>query len=159
MSKNVHHRSLKHFRETSHLFWHYMGLGIMLTLCFLVGISATVYRMGESTAELMDMLDPELVAEYANNQRLLMRMYLIQVVFFILALLALCALNNHRIAGPYLALKRTFRAIREGKTSRRLQFRDYDRLDDVAAEFNQMMDTLSPSPPRSESASDYPTSP
>lgn len=144
MSPQTHKRSLKHFRETAHLHWHYMGLGFLLTVCFLIGISATVYRITESSSELMDMMEPELVGDYARSQSLLIRMYVAQVVFFVIALFALGALNSHRIAGPYLALKRTFRAIREGKTDRRLHFRAYDRLDDVADEFNQMMDGLCP---------------
>lgn len=51
-------------------------------------------------------------------------------------------LTAHRIAGVHIKLKNTFDAIREGDTDMRLRFRGYDRLDDVAQSFNDMMDRL-----------------
>jgi HAMP domain-containing protein len=54
----------------------------------------------------------------------------------------LAVTTAQRISGPYAALRRTVAAIRAGDHSRRLRFRRHDHLDDLASEFNQMLDAL-----------------
>lgn len=60
----------------------------------------------------------------------------------IAGLFVLAVMTGHRIAGPYLALIRTFKKIKGGDTSCRLHFRVSDRLDDLANEFNLMIDAV-----------------
>ena len=152
MNQHAHKRSLKHIRETIHLHWHYMGLGFLLSLCFVVGVSVTLAVIFQLQSDLIWTLEEDIAEEMIRNQTFLLRLYIAQVVLFLIALAALMVLTSHRIAGPYLALKRTFLAIRNGRKETRLKFRAYDRLDDVADAFNEMMDTL-------EAASDPGTNP
>ena len=58
------------------------------------------------------------------------------------AILVMAVVTAHRIGGPYIAVKRTCKAIERGDMSQRLKFRDYDRLDDVQEAFNEMMDAV-----------------
>lgn len=58
------------------------------------------------------------------------------------AMASLALFSGHRIGGPYLALKRTMGEIRDGNFDARLHFRDYDKMEDVEAAFNEMMDVL-----------------
>ena len=57
-------------------------------------------------------------------------------------MLTLAMLTAHRIAGPYIALKQTFKAIKEGDLDCRLSFRGYDQLSEVEDAFNQLMNDL-----------------
>lgn len=51
---------------------------------------------------------------------------------------------SHRTAGPMQHFKRVFREIREGNEYQRVHLRAKDEFQDVAREFNRMMDSLPP---------------
>jgi nitrogen fixation/metabolism regulation signal transduction histidine kinase len=49
---------------------------------------------------------------------------------------------SHRFAGPIYRIKKTMQQIAEGERGLRITLRENDKLKDVAAEFNRMMDSL-----------------
>ena len=53
---------------------------------------------------------------------------------------------SHKLTGPFINIKATCEAIQSGDTSRRLKFRETDRMDDIAEAFNAMVDRLKTSP-------------
>jgi hypothetical protein len=55
--------------------------------------------------------------------------------------LFLARFTAHRIAGPYVRLMQTCKALRDGE-DRELRFRAYDHLDDAAKIFNEMTAAL-----------------
>lgn len=57
-------------------------------------------------------------------------------------ILFVCALTAHRIAGVHIKLKATFDRIAAGDLECRLYFRKEDNLEDVAASFNAMLESL-----------------
>ncbi len=142
MSARPSVRNLKSIRLTAHLHWHYMGLGFILSLIFIVAISFTMGTLVLIQADLFNLLDEGLAVKIGAMHRHLVLLAGLQIVFYLIGLIALSILTAHRIAGPYLALKRTFAQIHDGDLNARLHFRKYDNLDDVAVSFNTMMDTL-----------------
>ena len=67
---------------------------------------------------------------------------LLGTIVVVAGALVLAVLTAHRIAGPYLALLRTFRTIKEGDLSCRLHFRESDRLEALSDEFNKMLESV-----------------
>jgi len=66
----------------------------------------------------------------------------VEIVFFILAIIGMGIMTAHRIAGPYVRLRSVFNEVGGGNMDCRLRFRSYDGLEDLEAAFNRMMDTL-----------------
>jgi len=66
-----------------------------------------------------------------------------QTIGVVLAILALALFTTHRLAGPFIALKRAFDDVRAGDLTRRLRFRRADtHLVEVETAFNAMMESL-----------------
>lgn len=66
-----------------------------------------------------------------------------QTLFLILALVGLAVFTTHRLAGPWIAIRRALRDVRDGDLDRRLKIRTADRhLKEVEHEFNAMMESL-----------------
>ena len=66
-----------------------------------------------------------------------------QMVCVILALVALALFTTHRLAGPFIALKRAFDDVKAGDLKRRLRIRRADgHLLAVEEAFNEMMESL-----------------
>ncbi len=135
-------RNLKSVRLTAHLHWHYMGLGFILSLVFIVAICFTMGTLILIQSDLFNLLEEDLAVKIGAMHRHLVLLAGLEILFYLIGLVALSILTAHRIAGPYLALKRTFAQIREGDLNARLHFRKYDNLDDVAVSFNTMMDAV-----------------
>ena len=68
----------------------------------------------------------------------------LETLGFAVAATYLARLTSHRIAGPYIALQKTCERIRDGETTLRQRFRQYDRLEELQTAFNDMLDTLCP---------------
>lgn len=74
---------------------------------------------------------------------------IIQTVLSILAVVALAVFTTHRVAGPWVAVKRALEAIRDGNFDYRLRMRGRDpRLQDVEIAFEQMVTSLRERIPR-----------
>lgn len=61
-------------------------------------------------------------------------------VLFLLGLLAL--VFSHRAAGPMYNFMKTFEAIKKGDRTTRVRLRPNDHFQEVAREFNEMMDSM-----------------
>ncbi len=85
-----------------------------------------------------NLLDPGLLFLFLSANKLL----LIKLALFLGVFLAVSVLLSFRIAGPLFNLQRSFRVVADGALSHRARFRQKDELQDVAEEFNRMMETL-----------------
>ena len=67
----------------------------------------------------------------------------LQTVLSVLALAALAVFTTHRLAGPWVAVRRALLAVRDGNLDVRLRFRVGDpRLRDVQDAFDEMVASL-----------------
>ena len=67
----------------------------------------------------------------------------LQTVLSVLALIALAVFTTHRLAGPWVAVRRSMLAVRDGKLDARLRFRVSDpRLQEVQDAFDEMMTSI-----------------
>ncbi len=80
--------------------------------------------------------------EYALIRRLITGVMCIEVILISTAFIMLAKFTAHRIAGPYIRLRNTFKQVQDGDLTVRLRFRGYDRLEDTAAAFNAMMEAI-----------------
>jgi methyl-accepting chemotaxis protein len=68
---------------------------------------------------------------------------IIQTVLTILAVVALAVFTTHRLAGPWIAVRRALDAVRDGDLQTRLRFRASDpRIQVVEEAFEQMLASL-----------------
>lgn len=108
----------------------YMGLWLVVTTLAILVFTVTSYFL------LADRLAGTELRRFAT-------VLFAQMVVVILALVALALFTTHRLAGPFIALKRAFEDVKDGDLSRRLQFRRADpHLVEVATAFNEMMESL-----------------
>jgi methyl-accepting chemotaxis protein len=124
--------------------FHLAHMGIWLVICIpLVGLlNFLLYLL---ITQQMNFMDDSLggAAGGAPETRLWLALGLIvEGLVFSLAFVFLAMNTSHRVAGPYIKLKRTCEQIRDGDRDLRLRFRDYDLLEDVAQAFNQMVEAL-----------------
>ena len=59
---------------------------------------------------------------------------------------------SHRFAGPFLRLKRAVKQLADGETVQPLHFRDGDFWQDVADDFNRVLERIQPSADRTSPA-------
>jgi methyl-accepting chemotaxis protein len=63
-------------------------------------------------------------------------------------------LFSHRVAGPLYKLKAAFERVKMGEHQLRIYFRKYDEFQDVAQEFNKMLDQMQGSDPKKPNSDD-----
>ncbi len=136
-------RSLRSLRLTRAYHYRYLGLWMMVTIALMVVCNLTLYLWLQErfASGLGSLTDP------AYSWSLQFRQYLggiliIETLVFAIGIVALGKLTAHRIAGPYLRIQKTCEAVRDGDDALRLQFRDYDGLQDLARTFNEMVDAV-----------------
>jgi methyl-accepting chemotaxis protein len=67
----------------------------------------------------------------------------LQTVLSVLAVIALAVFTTHRLAGPWVAVRRALLAVRDGDLDARLRFRVSDpRLQEVQDAFDEMLASL-----------------
>lgn len=108
----------------------YLGLWLVVTLLVVLGFSITSYLV---------LADRMAGAELHRFAVVLWS----QAILVILAILALALFTTHRLAGPFIAVKRACEDVKAGDLTRRLHFRRADgHLLDVEGAFNEMMESL-----------------
>jgi nitrogen fixation/metabolism regulation signal transduction histidine kinase len=108
----------------------YMGLWLVVTTLAILVFTATSYFL---------LADRFAGAELRRFAIILFA----QMVCVILALVALALFTTHRLAGPFIALKRAFDDVKAGDMKRRLRIRRADgHLLAVEDAFNEMMESL-----------------
>jgi methyl-accepting chemotaxis protein len=91
--------------------------------------------------ELSPMTDEAKAQLYAELRNIVLQLSGTSLVF--VALTGLFGLiYSHRTAGPLFHFKRVFEQIKNGNRTARIRLRPNDDFKDVAAAFNDMMDTL-----------------
>lgn len=81
----------------------------------------------------------------------------LQTGLTILALIGLAVFTTHRLAGPWIGVRRALEAVRDGNRSMRLRIRVSDRyVKGVERAFNEMIDTLNGAEPPADAAESRP---
>ena len=105
-------------------------------LWMLVTIAAVLVAAGSSYMVFAERF------EGAAAERFLHALAL-QTVLTILAVVALAIFTTHRLAGPWIAVRRACDAVRDGQLATRLRIRANDaQVKNVERSFNEMMDAL-----------------
>ena len=108
----------------------YSALWLVVTLAAVVLFGITSYLVASE----------RLSGEALNHMALLLTF---QTVFLILAVIALAVFTTHRLAGPYIAIKRALEDVKRGELDRPLRLRTADlHLKEIEASFNEMTASL-----------------
>lgn len=108
----------------------YSALWLVVTLAAVVLFGITSYLVAAE----------RLSGEALNNMALLLTF---QTVFLILAVIALAVFTTHRLAGPYIAIKRALEEVKQGELDRPLRLRTADlHLKEIERSFNEMTAAL-----------------
>jgi len=108
----------------------YLGLWLVVTILAILVFSVTSYFL------LANRLAGAELQRFAT-------ILLAQTIGVILALVALALFTTHRLAGPFIALKRAFDDVKTGDLTRRVRFRRADgHLLEIESAFNEMMESL-----------------
>jgi methyl-accepting chemotaxis protein len=108
----------------------YSALWLVVTLAAVVLFGITSYLVASE----------RLSGEALNKMALLLTL---QTVFLILAVIALAVYTTHRLAGPYIALKRALEEVKQGELDRPLRLRTADiHLKEIETSFNEMTAAL-----------------
>ena len=110
----------------------FSGLWLVVTIAAMVVFGITCYLVATASPLLDD----------ASRNRLAI-ILVMQTLFLIAAVIALAIFTTHRLAGPYVALRRAFEAVKNGDFERPLRFRSSDvHLREVQASFDEMLAAL-----------------
>jgi HAMP domain-containing protein len=121
------------------------GTGVHFTLPYVLRYSA-LWLVVTGAAVVLFGITSYLVASQRLDGEALRHVALIltlQTVFLILAVIALAVFTTHRLAGPYIALKRALEEVKQGELDRPLRLRTADiHLKEIEASFNEMTAAL-----------------
>lgn len=124
---------------------HRRGSGVKFTVPFLVRFSGlwmavTIAAILVFSATSYLMMADRIGQEGKGN---LVTILAVQTIILVLAIVALAVFTTHRLAGPYIALKRAFEEVKRGELDHPLRFRDADvHLQDLETSFNEMTEVL-----------------
>lgn len=121
------------------------GSGVRFTLPYVLRYSA-LWLVVAVAAVVLFGITSYLVASQRLDGEALQHMALIlalQTVFLILAVIALAVFTTHRLAGPYIAIKRALEEVKQGELDHPLRLRTADlHLKEIEASFNDMTAAL-----------------
>ena len=127
MAKKIRGSGLRH---TLPYVLRFAGLWLVVTIAAIVVASMSSYMVFAQRA-----------SETAAAQ--LRTVVTIQAVLSILAVIALAVFTTHRLAGPWIAVRRALDRVREGDFDTGLRLRATDpRIKEVELAFAQMLDSL-----------------
>jgi nitrogen fixation/metabolism regulation signal transduction histidine kinase len=79
-----------------------------------------------------------------ENLGRMIEILVVQTSLLLVAVFALGVFTTHRLAGPWIAIRRALEDVADGNLNRRLTLRQSDTyLEEVEVAFNDMMETLS----------------
>lgn len=135
-------RRLSNVKLTRKHHYSFMGLWIVVTSVMILTLNLVMYLYAEERWGGLFSWDSSFHEVYISNRVTFVTALGIEALLFIIGLVALAKFTAHRIAGPYIGMRKTFAAIRNGNMDTRMRFRNYDKLDEMADEFNEMMDAI-----------------
>lgn len=121
------------------------GSGIKLTLPFVLWYSTLWFVVLVVTVPVFAVASYFMVADVLPEQgrRDLIFVLLTRTPLIILTVAGLAVFTTHRLAGPFIALKKAFDDVRDGNIDRVLRFRRSDaHLRGLETAFNGMMDAM-----------------
>jgi methyl-accepting chemotaxis protein len=89
----------------------------------------------------LDPLGPQLSKLQSIRSEMLGLIVTLQVVFM-LTISVVSVILSHRIAGPLYKLSQFFSKVTQGSIAERLTFRKADHFQELASDYNEMMDAL-----------------
>ena len=119
-------------RHTMPFARRFAGVWISVILVALIGMATSIITAIQ-------------IAQYGDPvERGTIVLLIVEGVGVLVAALALGLFTTHRLAGPWIALRRALRDVKNGDLERRLRFRASDgHLQEVADEYNAMVAALS----------------
>ena len=144
-SEKKHRRNYKNFLinpkfQLKYVFWMVStGAGLALTY------SVLFYNFANDSYKLIIELSKVPEETQVLMQYQLTKVILIQGVvtfIFLLCIGLVGVLFSHRVAGPLYKLKSAFERVKKGEGQLRIYFRKYDEFQEVALEFNKMLDQI-----------------
>lgn len=120
-------------RFTLPYLFRFSGLWLLVTSTAIVLLGVACYAVATGAG---DGLDDE-------ARRHLVLVLSVQTAALLLAAVALAVFTTHRIAGPFIALKRAIEEVRDGTLDNPLRLRTSDvHLKELEASFNEMAEEL-----------------
>jgi HAMP domain-containing protein len=136
-------RKLTNVKLTRRYHFRYLGLWVLLSASTMAAFHAVFYLwIQERTRNTLAVASELLGMEPTTMQWPAVAALVVGWGFFLVALIGLAMFTSHRIAGPYLRLRGAFRSVASGDFNYHLRFRGYDRLEEVADGFNEMMEAF-----------------
>jgi len=142
MNKTRNKRSLKNVKLTGKYHYSHFGLWLLVLGAFIISLNLDVYWFAQSRWASAFAIDEALQDHHKLRSTQLVGVMIIKTILFVLASVLLAKFTSHRVYGPYINLVHAFNAVRDGEIDRKLKFRKYDKLEQVEAAFNAMMDSL-----------------
>jgi methyl-accepting chemotaxis protein len=116
-------------RHTIPFVGRFAGLWLVVTIAAVLVASGSSYML--------------FAERFGDDSPGLMRALAVQTVLTVLAVVALAVFTTHRLAGPWIAVRRACEAVRDGNLSLRLRIRASDvHVKNVERAFNEMIDAL-----------------
>ena len=135
-------RKLSNVRLTREFHFRYMGLWILITICLVVTVNVLLLMLMDERSRRANDAVANLLGESLGVGPVFTGFLAVEVILFALVIVWLAMLTAHRIAGPYIRLKKACRQVRDGDLKYRLHFRNYDNLEELEKLFNEMMETI-----------------
>lgn len=140
MKKEKPKRKLSNVRVYAKWHQQYLGAWLALTIAPIFGLNLAVYYL---YCNMWKATHPTVLLGTRGFQHPQLAISLIiETALFVVAVLFLAIMTCHRITGPHQRMLRTFRDIKAGDHEVRLGFRKNDEMDDLAGEFNEMLESL-----------------
>lgn len=121
------------------------GSGVKFTLPYVLRYSALWLVVTVAAVVLFGITSYLVAADRLGGDALrhMALILIVQTVFLIAAVIALAVFTTHRLAGPYIALKRALEEVKQGELGRPLRLRTADiHLKEIEGSFNDMTAAL-----------------
>ena len=138
MGQTPERRKYSNVRITSKYHMPFLGCWVLVCMVLVSLFIFGVIRYEQLWSQHTLPHDNDLAAFEIQQSQTMNRLILTGAAFLV-GVLLLALLTAHRIAGPYIAILRTLNAIKGGDLNYQLRFRKYDRLDDLAQTFNEVI--------------------
>jgi methyl-accepting chemotaxis protein len=121
--------------------WKVRGTGVKHTFPFVFRFAALWFLVTVAAVLVAAVTTWMLMAEQGSEG--ISRALATQTILTVLAVAALAVFTTHRLAGPWIAVKRALDAVRDGDLAYNLRIRSKDvHIKNVEASFNQMLASL-----------------
>jgi hypothetical protein len=147
MQNSTYKRNLKNLLinpdyQLRYVFW-LTSSGFALVLLNALIAYSYINENYVTLVDLSPMTDEAKVQLYTELRHLIYALTGLSFVFmFVMIILGIFL--SHRTAGPLYHFKRVFQEIKAGNLNHRIHLRPKDEFQDVAKDFNEMMDAIHP---------------